>query len=140
MKRAGNFLMTDSKAYKDEDGSEYACRASYHILMTDGMWNNQPSGSTNYDGSLDYPYKDEQANTLADWAYHYWATDLRPNLANRVKPYFLSKQGTPPTTKRPSKQPSRLATYGELHRRPRFEQFATAKYCPIMAWLHLWEP
>jgi len=93
MKRAGNFLMTDSKAYKDEDGSEYACRASYHILMTDGMWNNQPSGSINYDGSLDYPYKDEQANTLADWAYHYWATDLRPNLANRVKPYFPFETG-----------------------------------------------
>lgn len=93
MKRAGNFLKDGSKAYKDDDGSEYACRASYHILMTDGMWNGRPSGSTNHDGNLDYPYKDDQANTLADWAYHYWATDLRPGLANKIKPYTPSQMG-----------------------------------------------
>lgn len=88
MKRAGDFLKDNSKAYKDDDGSEYACRASYHILMSDGMWNGRPSGSTNHDGNLDYPYKDDQANTLADWAYHYWATDLRPGLANKISPYM----------------------------------------------------
>ncbi|MCW3147089.1 PilC/PilY family type IV pilus protein [Stutzerimonas stutzeri] len=88
LKRAGGFLQNNTKAYRDDDGSEYACRASYHILMTDGMWNGRPSGSTNHDGSLDYPYKDDQANTLADWAYHYWATDLRSGLANKVPPYL----------------------------------------------------
>jgi len=88
LKRAGGFLQSNAKAYRDDDGSEYSCRASYHILMTDGMWNGQPSGSTNNDGVLDYPYKDEQANTLADWAYYYWATDLRSGLANRITPYM----------------------------------------------------
>ncbi|EXF46424.1 type 4 fimbrial biogenesis protein PilY1 [Pseudomonas sp. BAY1663] len=88
IKRAGDFLQNNTKAYKDDDGSEYSCRASYHILMTDGMWNGRPSGNINHDGSLDYPYKDDQTNTLADWAYHYWATDLRSNLANKVAPYL----------------------------------------------------
>lgn len=88
MKRAGSFLQSNTKAYRDDDGSEYACRASYHILMTDGMWNGQPSGTSNYDGGLDYPYKDDQANTLADWSYYYWSTDLRSSLSNKISPYM----------------------------------------------------
>ncbi len=91
MKAAGAFLETNENAYKDETGNQFACRASYHILMTDGMWNGQPSGSTNHDGGLPYPYKDEQDNTLADWAYHYWSKDLRTQLANNVKPVIPFK-------------------------------------------------
>lgn len=91
MKAAGNFLVNNANAYTDETGNQFACRASYHILMTDGMWNGQPSGSTNHDGALPYPYRDGQANTLADWAYYYWSTDLRPNLANEVKPFIPYK-------------------------------------------------
>lgn len=93
MMRAGDFLKNNSKAYRDDDGSEYSCRASYHILMTDGMWNGRPSGTTNHDGELDYPYKDDQANTLADWAYYYWANDLRPDIANNILPYLPFETG-----------------------------------------------
>ena len=88
MQRAGNFLISDPDAYKDDSGSEFTCRASYHILMSDGTWNGRPNGNTNNDGGLEYPYKDDQTNTLADSAYYYWSTDLRPNLENKVPTYI----------------------------------------------------
>lgn len=88
LQRAGDLLQNNPSAYRDASGSEYACRASYHILMSDGLWNQRPSGNTNHDGGLGYPYKDDQSNTLADWAYHYWITDLRTDLANNVPSYI----------------------------------------------------
>lgn len=95
MQRAGNFLRTNNLAYGG-DGNNYACRASYHILMTDGMWNGNSTGAPNpNDNSLGYPYKDNgpanngiNTNTLADWAYYYWKTDLRTGLGNNVSPYM----------------------------------------------------
>ncbi|MGL5709017.1 MAG: hypothetical protein ACRDDF_12260 [Aeromonas sp.] len=53
------------------------CRQSYNILMTDGYWN----GDSPSVGDQD---KDGINNTLADVAYQYWKTDLRPDLANKV--------------------------------------------------------
>ena len=53
------------------------CRQSYNILMTDGYWN----GDSPSVGDQD---KDGINNTLADVAYKYWKTDLRPDLANKV--------------------------------------------------------
>ncbi len=88
MSRAGNFLKNNNKAYKDDDGSEYACRASYHILMTDGIWNGRSGSGSNNDGHLDYPYKDDVSYTLADLAYEYWAEDLRSGMANKVPTYM----------------------------------------------------
>lgn len=88
MTRAGNFLKTHNKAYKDDDGSEYACRSSYHIMMTDGIWNNRSSSVGNLDGKLNYPYKDDTSNTLADLAYQYWSEDLRSGIANKVSTYM----------------------------------------------------
>lgn len=92
---------------------EYACRPSFHVLMTDGMWNDDssPSGITRHDrasfkpgastdSSLQYngtraPYGNDTTSnstvTLADVAMHYWATDLRSGLANENKPYILEK-------------------------------------------------
>lgn len=79
-----------------------ACRQSYHILMTDGYWNgsNPNYVTTNVDGtsrtvtnspsSYNYsavpPYTDAYSVTLADVAMYYWNHDLRPNVANYVKP------------------------------------------------------
>lgn len=92
MINAGSFLQNNEKAYKDETGNSYACRASYHILMTDGMWNQRTTdNNAKYDNALDYPYKDDRTDTLADWAYHYWRTDLRPALANEIKPFIPYK-------------------------------------------------
>jgi len=116
MKRAGEFLKEDvawhkypnSRNTSDRNTTEntYACRASYHILMTDGMWNattDNPSSfrhdnvnislpdGKNYTGQ--HPYKDAKASTLADLAMHYWATDLNPNLGNKLPGYIPFKSG-----------------------------------------------
>ncbi|NMY16754.1 pilus assembly protein PilY [Pseudomonas sp. WS 5019] len=39
------------------------------------------------------PYYDTTKDTLADLAMHYWATDLNPNLANRIPAYIPFKSG-----------------------------------------------
>ncbi|CBL44037.1 Putative type IV fimbrial biogenesis protein PilY1 [gamma proteobacterium HdN1] len=95
---------------------EYACRASYHIMMTDGMWNGttvedvQPSSfrhdgtdATMPDGVGKYTqqrpfvakYSDDTKN-LGDLAFHYWGTDLRTNLANDVKPVIVAPNAANP--------------------------------------------
>lgn len=109
--RAGKFLMQDIAWAADPNpfngttttNPVLNCRPSYHILMTDGMWNGDdgtpatpfrhdrasftlPDG-TPYNGSR-APFADNTSNTLADLAMHYWATDLRPNMANEVKPFI----------------------------------------------------
>lgn len=112
--RAGEFLKTDTAWHKTPNGTgnttanTYACRPSYHVLMTDGIWNgnNGSPGSdfrhdnrnfklpdgTDYPGNL-RPYADTTSNTLADLAMHYWATDLRPTLDNKLTPYTPFKSG-----------------------------------------------
>lgn len=84
---------------------EYSCRPSFHVMMSDGMWNGDngnPSGTLradhgnfslpgvgNYSSSI-RPFGDSRTNTLADLAMHYWATDLS-GLDNDVKPYMPFK-------------------------------------------------
>jgi type IV pilus assembly protein PilY1 len=114
MKRAGEFLKEDVAWHKypnsrntsdrNTDDNTYACRASYHILMTDGMWNATTTDPSSFrhdnatftlpDGksySGQHPYKDATASTLADLAMHYWATDLNPNLDNKLPPFIHTK-------------------------------------------------
>lgn len=98
-------------------GPELSCRPNFHILMTDGIWNSDsdsggycsgaacgnkdgtartlPDG-TAYDttSTLTAIYRGSSANNVADIAFHYWATDLRPDLANNVMPYFVDRSGT----------------------------------------------
>ena len=117
--RAGEFLKTDVAWHKypndssktNNDANTYACRPSYHVLMTDGIWNGG-DGSPGYtfrhdattftlpDGksySGQKPYHDSTQNTLADLAMHYWATDLRSGTgdsrSNKLKPYMPFKSG-----------------------------------------------
>lgn len=114
MKRAGEFYRTDTPWQKtpyaisgNTTANTYACRASYHIVMTDGIWGDTVKPDTNYnhdsknidlpDGkkySGQAPFNDTSEDTLADLAMHYWATDLRPNLANKVPAYVPFKSGT----------------------------------------------
>ncbi len=80
-----------------------ACRQNYLILVTDGAWDTYAGyydyvmnadgqhGPTHFapDGSSwtytpGPPFRDSNANTLADVAMHYWKTDLRPDLPNVV--------------------------------------------------------
>ena len=90
----------------EDPSAHLACRKSYNILMTDGYWNGDQAGVSaaraNVDnqngptitnpagGSYQYtpakPFQDNASNTLADVAMYYWNRDLRPTLANRVKP------------------------------------------------------
>ncbi|WP_395502574.1 pilus assembly protein [Ectopseudomonas mendocina] len=116
IKRAGEFLKQDvawqkypnsrDSSNRNTSDNTYACRASYHILMTDGMWNETTSNPNpfKHDGNTidlpdgktytgQRPYYDSQANTLADLAMHYWATDLNPNLNNKLPAYIPFKSG-----------------------------------------------
>lgn len=111
MQRAGEFLRTDPDAWAFNPNPfsgatqvepRHTCRPSFHILMTDGMWNQDanfanparaddrnftlPDGRA-YSGTR-RPYGDTTTSTLADVAMHYWATDLAPTLANNVKPFI----------------------------------------------------
>lgn len=114
--RAGKFLKNNASPawdkFPNESGNDatnkYACRPSYHILMTDGVWNSDngsPANSVTDTSSFDLPdgvnysgtrkpYTDSTNNTLADIAFHYWATDLNSSLSNTLKPYYKDKSGT----------------------------------------------
>lgn len=112
MKRAGEFFKTSTPWQKNPNGTDnttqntYACRASYHIMMTDGLWNESVSAPSSFrhdaanftlpDGRAygqRAPYYDSQNNTLADLAMHYWATDLNPDLDNELPAYIPFKSG-----------------------------------------------
>ncbi|MCS6944629.1 MAG: PilC/PilY family type IV pilus protein [Sutterellaceae bacterium] len=105
-------------------GTEYSCRPNFHILMTDGFWNSETDTSpfcsgavcgdvdgtarTLPDGTvysvtspLTAIYRSSSAtvpaqrsNNVADIAFHYWATDLRPDLPNNLIPYRIDRNGT----------------------------------------------
>lgn len=115
MRRAGEFYKTSTpwEKYPNDNsqtnntGNTYACRPSYHILMTDGMWNQDdfttPSGTylddtsaftlpdnKNYTGNR-APYADSTQKTVADLAFNYWANDLRPTLEDKLQPYYPFK-------------------------------------------------
>lgn len=85
-------------------GTQHECRQSYNILMTDGYYNDTYTGVGNSDNTAGssianhsspatpatytyspaLPYSDAYSNTLADVAMHYWKTDLRTDLQNKV--------------------------------------------------------
>ena len=96
-------------------GTEYTCRPNFHVLMTDGIWNDSngnfcsgascgnkdgtsatlPDGTSYSDTSnLTRIYRDSNSSSLADVAFHYWATDLRPDLENNLIPYRIDRTGT----------------------------------------------
>jgi type IV pilus assembly protein PilY1 len=75
------------------DSQLLSCRASYHIMSTDGFWNDSYSGVGDVDGTVDAPYvtqasgtldKQKTADTLADVALYYYKTDLRTDIPNKL--------------------------------------------------------
>ena len=113
MKRAGDFLTTAEPWNKNlvdganDSNNTYGCRPSYHVLMTDGLWNSTTTSPSSFkhDGSsfstpdsVLYdkvrPYYDTANGTLADLAMHYWATDLRPALENNVPTFIPYRNAT----------------------------------------------
>lgn len=103
-------------------GREFSCRPNFHILMTDGIWNDSNGsfcsgqdctsnsrddefsrnplptgfleGTKTYDATAAESaiYRGGGSSSVADIAFHYWATDLRPDLANNVIPYFVERE------------------------------------------------
>jgi type IV pilus assembly protein PilY1 len=86
---------------------ELSCRKNFHMLVTDGYWNGDspatvsPTDTTSLtlpDGTS-YSVSDARSKiygndassgttSLADIAFAYWATDLRPDLKDNVPAYF----------------------------------------------------
>jgi len=115
MERVGKYYSTSgvTSPYAQDpqvsDGTELSCRKNYHVMLTDGIWNENDSDlAVNY-GNADStaatlpdgtsytamsPYKDGNSNSLADIAFRYWSTDLRPDLTNNVTPYKVDFSGT----------------------------------------------
>ena len=91
---------SSSGAGTEPSSAHLSCRRSFAMLMTDGYYNDSFTSVGNIDGSTGptitppsgptyqykpaRPYADSYTNTLADVALKYWATDLRPDLANNV--------------------------------------------------------
>ncbi|MBH2033065.1 MAG: pilus assembly protein PilY [Pseudomonadales bacterium] len=101
--RAGASLATTGNyspyayAIGSSEAPLYACRASYSITLTDGIWNTAGSHGE-YDNATQTlpdqqsysplaPFKDSTGNTLADLAFKYWATDAQTAIDNEVPSY-----------------------------------------------------
>jgi type IV pilus assembly protein PilY1 len=113
MDRVGRYYSTTTGAtspYNDTTGSassaQLACRRNYHVLMTDGIWNNAINVGGNIDNSTNMllgdettrynardPYSDGYSNTLADVAFYYWANDLYEDLGNDLQPIVKDPTG-----------------------------------------------
>ncbi|WP_454752281.1 pilus assembly protein [Cupriavidus necator] len=99
METVGKYFQNNAQPWTEPGSTkESACRASYHILSTDGYYsdstsvgnidNNKgskisPVSGTAYQYQPVTPYKDDYSNTLADAAMKYWVNDLRTT-ENRV--------------------------------------------------------
>ncbi len=112
----GKGVKNSKNPYWDEETQrELSCRKNFHIQMTDGMWNGSTqtvaqtdtTAATLPDGR-DYSVSDLQTKifwnegsaaqkTMADIAFHYWATDLRPDFKDneqtrlKVRPYLSDR-------------------------------------------------
>lgn len=96
--RMGEYFSNISNIAQDDSGQRYTCQPNYHLLMTDGYWNENTSLSVeNRDGTSQTlgngstynpaaPYSDSYSNTLADLAMYYWQHDLISSLTNDVTP------------------------------------------------------
>lgn len=119
--RVGKFFQRDTGAadtnpYWDRAlDKELSCRKNFHIQMTDGLWNNSVVTVTQTDTTgVDLPDDETYSTsadvskifwnelssgqkTMADIAFHYWATDLRPGFQNneqtklKVRPYLADR-------------------------------------------------
>ena len=120
-KRSGTDLRNPywTHAKGSNKGKELYCRRNYHMLVTDGLWNNDnvtrsrvtlPGNATTLPDGVRFPSLSPGSPTalykataeargqasLSDLAFHYWATNLRPDLykpsqAQIVPPYIPDK-------------------------------------------------
>jgi type IV pilus assembly protein PilY1 len=108
LKNVGDALSADDVPYRDDPTDSTSpvrsCRQNFHIMMSDGYWNSDGGIGGNQDkaahslplndfGISSYaampPFQDENTDYLADTAFYYWVTDLRPALNNDVPASIL---------------------------------------------------
>ncbi len=120
--RAGDyFRRTDGsspwreKPADNDAGGLNACRLSYHVALTDGLWNSsgtllRPPGNADGTGvalpdGISYapraPYADANVSSIADYAFAQWANDLQGGIAN-TSPSFSSVGNTTPSNTWPA--------------------------------------
>jgi type IV pilus assembly protein PilY1 len=100
---SNNDLNTTNPYYDATANRELSCRQNFHLLVTDGSWNTSGFGSNTDAATITLPdsktypasphttiYTRGHNNNggLADAGMYYWATDLRPNLANNVPAHY----------------------------------------------------
>ncbi|MGI9249059.1 MAG: pilus assembly protein, partial [Woeseiaceae bacterium] len=97
---AGAYLSCETNGYfgscpalPASSGGE--CQQNFTILMTDGYYNGTYNGSlgnadgdddTQWDSGTAGPYGDSHNKTLGDIAMHYYEDDIRPGVANNLRP------------------------------------------------------
>ncbi|MBZ0223808.1 MAG: hypothetical protein IT467_09080 [Dokdonella sp.] len=122
--RAGKFFQvatgsSDTNPYWDRTlGRELSCRKNFNIQMTDGLWNQGTVAASPSDTTAVAPLPDGRAfstsapeskiiwnedptgaaqQKMADIAFKYWATDLRPDFKGslqtklKVRPYLVDR-------------------------------------------------
>ncbi len=128
--RAGQYLSSTSNRSPWAEnpnvavGTEHACRQTFHVAFTDGVWNDNVTGYGNVDNStvalpaydldasrlkLSYhpgnyapgslpanrkPYPDANSNSLADIAFYFWSRDARASMPNKVPQYIINSEGS----------------------------------------------
>lgn len=101
----------------ESPSAHLSCRRSFHVLMTDGMWNSDPAstpganqdvdnssgpGITHANGTRTFtytpvaPYRGPSDPSLADVAMYYWSRDLRTDLPNDVPASNSDEPGSDP--------------------------------------------
>ena len=111
MRRAGEYFRTtgENSPYDNDfmtaNSGQHSCRRNFHVMMTDGIWNDSNAGYGNDDNarlalpdqgiydpasSLTRLYADSTEQTLSDLAFRYWLTDLT-TLGNNLAPVVLEE-------------------------------------------------
>lgn len=98
LQRAARYYSSDAPWSMSSSTNKLSCRQNYALLTTDGFWNQNEGYRTTRNGSTDPAlWTSAMANvgdadgdtysvTLADVAYKYWATDLRSDMTDNVRP------------------------------------------------------
>ena len=85
--------------------TDLSCRQNYNVMFTDGAWSYNssievsendfdnitttlPDGTVFTAGTPPYSAPLPSAGYLADWAFYYWSTDLRPDLNDTLTPFI----------------------------------------------------
>lgn len=98
LQRAARYYSSDGPWTMSSSTNKLSCRQNYALLTTDGYWNatdgyrdsrrnsGDPALWTTAMANVGDADSDSYSVTLADVAYKYWATDLRSDMTDNVRP------------------------------------------------------